>query len=100
MKHRLVTFAAAMLLVVSAFGQASIKRHIFEEAYDAAQSKGNIFKAGSSWVPYPAYSDRKAWAELTEGSEEYLIKIGEKYLKHHQKFKKKKFHCRCIFKLP
>ena len=82
MKHRLLTFAAAMLLVVSAFGQASIKRHIFEEAYDAAQAKGNIFKAGSSWVPYPAYSDREAWAELAEGNEEYLIKIGEKYLKH------------------
>lgn len=80
MKQKLMTFAAAMLLVLPLFGQASVKRHIFEEAYDAAQAKGNIFKAGSSWVPYPAYSDREAWAELAQGSEDYLIKIGEKHM--------------------
>ena len=34
----------------------------------------------SSWFPYPAYSDRNAWADLLGSHAEYLITQGQKYL--------------------
>lgn len=54
----------------------------FENAFDGVKDKENVFKTGGEWVPYPEYSDRKTWEELTKGCRAQLIAAGEKRLKH------------------
>ncbi len=54
----------------------------FGNAFDGVKNKENVFKPGGEWVPYPEYSDRKAWEELTKGCRAQLIAAGEKRLKH------------------
>ena len=77
-------FALFVLLVVMlpANGQASIKRNLFEDTLEAVLNEGVVFTAGGDWIPYPAYSDRKAWDELSGDYKKKLIEEGEKSLKY------------------
>lgn len=50
-----------------------------EEKYNELESQ-KLFTTGSSWFPYPAYSDRAGWDRLLGESAEYLVSLGEKYL--------------------
>ena len=40
------------------------------------------FVAGKDWLPFPAYSDRAAWAELFGPKRAFFIRRGEEALKH------------------
>ena len=41
------------------------------------------FVAGKDWLPFPAYSDRAAWAELFGPKRAFFIRRGEEALKHN-----------------
>ncbi len=81
---RLFIFLSVLVLSLNATGQDSGDRHIFEDSFDAAFSQG-VFKPGTDWVPYPAYSDRTAWEKLGEGYKEEIIEQGEEALLHEWK---------------
>lgn len=85
MKKYILTVLAIVAVAVSAAGQASLKRNIFEDTYDAVVKDGYVFKAAGDWVPYPAYSDRKAWDEISADYKKVLIEDGEKSLKYEWK---------------
>ena len=85
MKKCILTVLAVVAVAISASAQASLKRNIFEDTYDAIVKDGYVFKAAGDWVPYPAYSDRKAWDELSEGYKKKLLDEGEKSLKYEWK---------------
>lgn len=85
MKKYILTLLAAAAVAVSAAGQASLKRNIFEDTYEAVLKDGYVFKAAGDWVPYPAYSDRAAWDDLTAGYREKMISEGEESLKYEWK---------------
>ena len=42
----------------------------------------NVFVPGGDWFPYPAYSDRNAWAGLLGDNTDFLVGAGEKYLNY------------------
>lgn len=55
-------------------------RRPFQTEYNKVADKEVLFKTGGDWFPYPEYSDRKAWEELTAPFAKQLIKSGENYL--------------------
>lgn len=54
----------------------------FENAFEAVKEKEQVFKTGCDWVPYPKYSERAKWEEITKGCKNQLIAAGEKRLDH------------------
>ena len=84
--NRLIVLFITMFFAVTSAGQASVKRHIFEDAFNAAASEG-VFQTGAKWLPYPAYSDREAWEKLGEDFKEQIISRGEKSLEHEWKLR-------------
>ena len=82
MKKLVVILLASIVAILSASGQAAIQRHIFEDTLEAVLNEGTVFTAGGDWVPYPAYSDREAWDNLSGDYKESLIASGEKSLKY------------------
>lgn len=54
----------------------------FENAFEAVKNKEKVFQTGAGWVPYPKYSEREKWDEITKGCKNQLIAAGEKRLKH------------------
>ena len=77
---RFLAFCSIVILSLNAMGQDA-DRHIFEEAFNESLAQG-VFRPGTHWVPYPAYSDRAAWEKLGEGYREDLIKLGEELLEY------------------
>ena len=59
----------------------SFQKNRLTEMYGELRDK-SVFVPGGDWFPYPAYSDRKGWAELLGDSVEYLVRAGEKYLSY------------------
>ena len=60
---------------------ANQPRHLLYGIWQSIPNKTEVFKAGSDWLPYPAYSDRAAWDKLSEGYKESIIRDGEKAAK-------------------
>lgn len=54
----------------------------FENAFDSVLNKEEVFKTGGRWVPYPKYSERDKWEDMTKGCGKQLIAAGEKRLNH------------------
>lgn len=84
--NRLIVLFITMFFAVTSAGQASVKRHIFEDAFNAAASEG-VFQTGAKWLPYPAYSDREAWENLSADFKEQIISMGEKSLEYEWKLR-------------
>ena len=84
--NRFIVFVVTMLLAVTSAGQASVQRHIFEDAFNAAAAEG-VFQTGAKWLPYLAYSDREAWEKIGEDFKEQIIKRGEQSLKYEWKLR-------------
>lgn len=54
----------------------------FENAFENVKNKEKVFKTGGDWVPYPKYSERNKWEDITKGCSRQLIAAGEKRLNH------------------
>ena len=54
----------------------------FENAFENVKNKEKVFKTGGDWVPYPKYSERNKWEDITKGCSTQLIAAGEKRLNH------------------
>ena len=52
----------------------------FHDAYASIPDKETVFRPGGAWFPYPAYSDRAAWEELTRPFRGQILRRAEKYL--------------------
>jgi hypothetical protein len=76
----LITAIIALFVCSHANGRED--RHICQNAYEAIANKAETFKTGADWFPYPKYSDRAGWDQLTGNFKESLIKGGQKYLRY------------------
>lgn len=75
--------ASAALLIVTGFqSSAREDRSIFQNAFNSIENKGEVFKPGNKWFPYPEYEDRNAWDVLTRYHRKYIINIGNKNFNH------------------
>ena len=81
MKTRMLITAIIAVFVCS-HANAREDRHICQNAYEAIANKAETFKTGADWFPYPKYSDRAGWDQLTGNFKESLIKGGQKYLRY------------------
>ena len=82
MKKFVLVLSTLLVVMLSANGQASIKRNLFEDTYEAALKEGVVFTAAGDWFPYPSYTDRKAWEEFSGDYKKQLIEDAEKSLKY------------------
>ena len=68
------------LVAFCAFSHAQEKQAASLEALYAEYECEGILPKDASWLPYPAYTDRNAWADLLGSNAAHLIAQGEKYL--------------------
>lgn len=68
------------LVAFCAFSHAQEKQAASLEALYAEYECEDILPKDASWLPYPAYTDRNAWADLLGSNAAHLIAQGEKYL--------------------
>ena len=82
MKKFVLVLFVLLVVMLPANAQASIKRNLFEDTFEAVLKEGVVFTAAGDWVPYPSYSDREAWDKLSVIYKKQLIEDGEKSLKY------------------
>ena len=68
------------LVAFCAFSHAQEKQAASLEALYVEYECEGILPKDASWLPYPAYTDRNAWADLLGSNAAHLIAQGEKYL--------------------
>lgn len=68
------------LVAFCAFSHAQEKQAASLESLYAEYECEGILPKDASWLPYPAYTDRNAWADLLGSNAAHLIAQGEKYL--------------------
>lgn len=84
---KILSILGVVAISVSVFAQTKpgqsgrFNNRLFENAYDALPNKAEVFKVGGDWFPYPDYSDRAAWEELSEAARAAVMKKGEAALK-------------------
>lgn len=79
---RMSLFTLFLMFCLHAFSQAK-DRNLLTSRYDKA-FLADVLDEGSDWVPYPPYSDRKAWGALSDDLRSAYIQEGEKQL--HRKW--------------
>lgn len=60
---------------------AQVSKNLITSEYSRGAVNKWVIK-DTSWITYPAYADRNAWAKLPESTRKISIEQGEKYLKY------------------
>lgn len=80
------------LVCISAGAQEEIKPFLettdfrFEEAFYSIKNPEEVFNTDGSWFPYPEYTDRAGWDNISVQFKKQIIAAGEKYLNHTWNF--------------
>ncbi len=82
MKPFILTLLLAVYIPFPA--SAYDKRDLLQQKASLQQVRSALLEP-SEWVPYPAYSDRRAWEQLTDPFREEQLKVGERYLDYEWK---------------
>ena len=84
-KTALATLGAVLCFIVAPDATARTDNRLFEGLFASCPGRDSLFRAGtaSSWMPYPAWSDRKGWEEMIpERRRNELIHKGEELLSY------------------
>ena len=81
-KTRITILFAAICITLSGFARPETTDSLFRHALAAVKDPEKTFRTDGSWFPYPAYSDRNGWEELSHDFRLQLIARGEEWLDH------------------
>ncbi len=73
--------SAIILLTISLQLSAYTERNLLRSQADEKTLR-QILVPNQQWVPFPAYSNRAAWDEMTDGIKQQIVERGEQYLQH------------------
>ncbi|MDO4949401.1 MAG: heparinase II/III family protein [Bacteroidales bacterium] len=76
-----VGLSTIILLTFSFRLNAYTERNLLRSQADENTLR-QILVANQQWVPFPAYANRMAWDELTDGIKQQIVEQGERWLTH------------------